>query len=100
MFVFCILDTLDMSLNAVLQRHAGRKGTDIVGIARIPLSRIPIHDDAALAALAEQQAVSPHSLQLHTGSTLQLFSQCRLVAGSLHIMLATHNCCTAGRNYQ
>ena len=60
-----IADTQDMSLNAVLQRHAGRKGTDIVGIARIPLSRIPIHDDAALAALAEQQAVSSSSLPLH-----------------------------------
>ena len=29
-----------------------------MGIARIPLSRIPIHDDAAIAALAEQKAVS------------------------------------------
>ena len=46
---------------ALLQRHAGRSGTDIVGIARIPLSRIPIHDDAAIAALAEQAAVSDRS---------------------------------------
>ena len=45
-----------------LQRRGGRKGTDIIGIARIPLSRIPIHDNeaiaAAAAALAEQKAVS------------------------------------------
>ncbi|KAL0034721.1 hypothetical protein WJX77_003856 [Trebouxia sp. C0004] len=41
---------------AHVKRHAGRSGTDIVGIARIPLSRIPIHDDAAIAALAEQRA--------------------------------------------
>ena len=47
-----------------VQRRGGRKGTDIVGIARIPLSRIPIHDNeaiaAAAAALAEQKAVSCH----------------------------------------
>lgn len=48
--------------DVALQRRGGRKGTDIVGIARIPLSRIPIHDNeaiaAAAAALAEQKAVS------------------------------------------
>lgn len=43
-----------------------------MGIARIPLSRIPIHDNeaitAAAAALAEQQAVSCHpSLSNVTG---------------------------------
>ena len=49
-----------------LQRHGGRKGVDIVGIARIPLSRIPVHDDAAIAAaaaaLAQQLAVSHSSV--------------------------------------
>ena len=43
---------------AAMQRRGGRKGTDIVGIARMPLNRIPIHDDEAIAAAAEQQAVT------------------------------------------
>ena len=43
---------------AAMQRRGGRKGTDIVGIARMPLNRIPIHDDEAIAAAAEQRAVT------------------------------------------
>ncbi|KAL3148036.1 hypothetical protein ABBQ38_014326 [Trebouxia sp. C0009 RCD-2024] len=50
-----------------VKKRGGRKGTDIVGIARIPLSRIPIHDDEAIAAAAaaaeEQRAAAEAPIQ-------------------------------------
>ena len=46
-------------LSIALQKRGGRQGSDIIGVTRIALNRIPAHDDAAAHELAEQQAVSP-----------------------------------------
>lgn len=57
--------TTDLHLgNCAVQKRGGRQGSDIIGVTRIALNRIPMHDDAALAALAQQQAVSQNILPL------------------------------------